>query len=112
MSLYPIEMVLEKNVDWHLRMVGNEQTVLFKFVQTLARGKMSYTIRLHQDYMIGENKLTEFEFKALLGEYTYAYELCFFLNAILQYIVFLCEQSLLIFHFIFEDTLLNTVYSL
>lgn len=69
MSLYPIETVLEKDVDWHVRLVGNGQTALFKFVQTLVRGQLSYTIRLHQDYMVNSTKLTEFNFKALLGNH-------------------------------------------
>ena len=61
-------MVLEKDVDWHLRLIGNKQTALFKFVQTLVRGQRSYTIRLHRDYMVDSTKLTEFQFKAMLGK--------------------------------------------
>ena len=62
-------MIFEKDVDWHVRLVGNGKTALFKFVQTLTRGQKIYTIRLHQDYMVNSTKLTEFKFKALLGNH-------------------------------------------
>jgi len=70
MSLYPIQEVLAKNVHWHVRLIGNQGKIaLFKFVQALVRGKMMYTVRLHQDYMVNSTKLSEFDFKAMLGKY-------------------------------------------
>lgn len=67
MSIYPIALRLATNVHWHVRLVGNGQTALFKFMQDVSKAQTTYTVRLHQNYMVNITKLTEFEFKAMLG---------------------------------------------
>lgn len=69
MSIYPITMTLATNVHWHVRLVGNGKTALFKFMQEISKAQTTYTVRLHQSYMVNVTKLSEFEFKAMLGRY-------------------------------------------
>ena len=68
MSLLPIVEKLATNVDWHVRLTGNKRTAKFKFMEELSKSRTRYTIMLHQDYMVDTIKMTEFDFKAMLGK--------------------------------------------
>ena len=67
MEIFPMFEVLVSNVPWHVRLIGNGQIALFRFKETLSKFRTIYSVVLHQDYMINATKLTEFDFKAMLG---------------------------------------------
>lgn len=69
MEIYPILDRLA-NVDWHVRLIGNQQIALFKFREEISRSRTKYTILLHQNFMLGNKTLSEFDFKAMLGQLT------------------------------------------
>ena len=52
---------------WQVRLIGGGMTAVFSLFPTLSMGSASYSFYLHQKFIANDTKLSEFEFKSLLG---------------------------------------------
>ena len=55
---------------WHVRLIGGGMTAVFNFYPTPTNTGAIYSVRLHEKFMVNQTKLSEFNFKSLLGKAT------------------------------------------
>eukprot|EP00794_Sanderia_malayensis_P015665 gene15665-17245_t len=55
---------------WQVRLVGGGMTAIFNLHPLPNRNRTLYTIRIHEKFMANATKLSEFDFKSLIGQLT------------------------------------------
>ena len=52
---------------WHVKLIGGGMTAVFSLFPTISSPLKTYSFRLHEKFMTNETKLSEFNFKSLIG---------------------------------------------
>ena len=59
-----------KPKDWQLRLIGGGSSAVFSLFPRISTTNSSYYVYLHEKFMVNNTKLSEFDFKSLLGKWT------------------------------------------
>ena len=69
--------------QWHVRLTGGGMIAVFALYPRISTSNSVYSFRLHETFMANSSKLSEFDFKSLIG-----------MNLILQHPGIFCVSNL------------------